>query len=172
VNVPVMTLLARAGSAIALAEVREAERTTVVHYYATGDLTSTPQRFTVDGAAAGSIALDATRVAVFTFNGITVIDVATGVARVIPDSDLIIPRQIAFSGDDLLVMDSRQLLVYDDARTLLRNHPLPSDAVAFDAVSPSAAIATVKGTAAIRFPRRRTAARSTRNWPRPRDARI
>ncbi len=151
VNLPVMMLLARAGSAIALAEVREAERTTVIHYYPTGDLTATPQRFTVDGAAAGSIALDATRVAVFTFNGITVIDVATGTTRVIPDSDLIIPRQIAFSGDDLLVMDSRQLLVYDDARTLLRDHPLPSEAVVFDATSSSAAIATVKGTAAIRY---------------------
>jgi hypothetical protein len=151
VTLPVMTLLARAGSAIALAEVREAERTTVIHYYPTGDLTATPQHFTVDGAAAGSIALDATRAAVFTFNGITVIDVATGAARVIPDSDLIIPRQIAFSGDDLLVMDSRRLLVYDDARTLLRDHPLPSEAVVFDASSSSAAIATVKGTAAIRY---------------------
>jgi len=151
VDLPAMTLLARAGSAIALAEVREVERTTVLHYYPTGDLTATPLRFTVAGAAAGSIALDATRAAVFTFNGITVIDVATGVARVIPDSDLIIPRQIAFSGDDLLVMDSRQLLVYDDARTLLRNHPLPSEAVLFDAASSSAAIATVKGTAALRY---------------------
>jgi len=151
INLPVMTLLTRAGSAIALAEVREAERTTVLHYYPTGDLTATPQRFTIDGAAAGSIALDATRAAVFTFNGITVIDVATGASRVIPNSDLIIPRQIAFSGDDLLVMDSRQLLVYDDARTLLRDHPLPSEAVVFDASSSSAAIATVKGTAAIRY---------------------
>lgn len=151
VTLPAMTLLARAGSAIALAEVRVEERTTVLHYYATGDLTATPQRFTVDGAAAGSIALDATRAAVFTFNGITVIDVATGVTRVVPDSDLIIPRQIAFSSDDLLVMDSRRLLVYDDARTLLRDHPLPSDALAFDAAAPSAAIATVNGTAAIRY---------------------
>jgi hypothetical protein len=150
-NLPVMTLLARAGSAIVLAEVREAEKATVLHYYPTGDLTATPQRFTVDGAAGGSIALDATRVAVFTFNGITVIDLATGVARVIPDSSLIIPRQIAFSGDDLLVMDSRRLLVYDDARTLLRDHPLPSEAVAFDAAPSFAAIATFKGNAAIRY---------------------
>lgn len=151
VNLPVMTLMSRAGSAIAFAEVREVERTTVIHYYPTGDLTATPQRFTVDGAAAGSIALDATRAAVFTFNGITVIDVATGNLRVIPDSDLIIPRQIAFSGDDLLVMDSRQLLVYDDARTLLRDHSLPSDAVVFDAAPAFAAIATVDGTAALRY---------------------
>ncbi|MDP9193076.1 MAG: hypothetical protein M3P06_15365 [Acidobacteriota bacterium] len=150
-NVPVMTLLARSGSAIALAEVREIERTTVLHFFPTGDLTSTAQKFTVDGAAAGSIALDATRAALFTFNGITVIDIATGNQRVIPASNLIFPRQMTFSGDDLLVMDARKLQVYDDAQTLLRDHALPSEAVAFDATPSSAAIATFEGTAAIRY---------------------
>lgn len=151
INVPAMTLLARAGSAIALAEVREVERTTIVHYYPSGNFATTPQRFTIDGAAAGSIALDATRAAVFTFNGINIIDVASGNVRVIPESKLIIPRQMAFSGDDLLVMDSNRLLVYDDASTLLRDHALPADALAFDAASSIATIATVKGTAAIRY---------------------
>jgi hypothetical protein len=150
ITLPVMTLLARSGSAIALAEVREEERTTIIHYFPTGDLTAAPTRFTIDGAAT-SIALDATRAAVFTFNGVTVIDLATGNLRVIADSALIIPRQIAFSGEDLLVMDSRQMLVYDDARTLLRDQPLPSDPVAFDATPSFAAIATAAGTAALRY---------------------
>jgi hypothetical protein len=151
INLPAMTLMARAGSAIALAEVRETERTTVIRYYPTGDLTAVPREFTIAGAAAGSIALDATRAAVFTFNGISVIDIATGNVRVIAGSDLIIPRQLTFSGDDLLVMDSLRLLVYDDAQTLLRNHPLPSDAVAFDAAPSFAAIATVDGIAVVRY---------------------
>lgn len=151
VNLPPITLLARAGSAIALAEVQEAERKTVLRYYPTGDLTTTPQQFTIDGAAAGSIALDDTRAAVFTFHGVTVIDVATGNQRVVADSDLIIPRQMTFSGDDLLVMDSRNLLVYDDARTLIRNHALPSEPIAFDAAPTSAAIATISGVAAVRY---------------------
>jgi hypothetical protein len=150
-NVPVMTLMARAGNAIALAEVREVERTTVLHYFSAGDLTSTSQKFTVAGAAAGSIALDATRAALFTFNGITVIDIATGNQRVIPSSNLIFPRQMTFTGDDLLVMDSEKLLVYDDAQTLLRDHALPSELLEFDAASSSAVIATVDGTAAIRY---------------------
>ncbi|HEV7763607.1 MAG TPA: hypothetical protein VGQ76_01275 [Thermoanaerobaculia bacterium] len=150
-NVPVMTLLARSGSAIALAEVRESDEKTVVHYYPTGDLTATPQQFTVDGAAAGSIALDATRAAVFTFNGISVIDVATGNIRVIAGSSLIIPRQLAFASDDLLVMDGLRLLVYDDARTLLRDHALPAEALAFDVAVPHAVMATTKGTAAVRY---------------------
>lgn len=151
VALPAMTLLARSGSAIALAEVQETERRTVLRYYPTGDLTAAPQQFTIDGAAAGSIALDATRAAVFTFNGVTVIDVATGNQRVIADSDLIIPRQLTFSGDDLLVMDSRQLLVYDDARTLIRDHVLPSEPIGLDAAPSFAAVATVDGVAAIRY---------------------
>ncbi|HEU4887300.1 MAG TPA: hypothetical protein VFV49_05395, partial [Thermoanaerobaculia bacterium] len=151
VNVPAMTFLARAGSAIALAEVREADEKTVLHYYATGDFAATPQRFTVNGAAVGSVALDATRAAVFTFEGITVIDLASGNARVVPNSTLVIPRQMAFSGDDLLVMDSRRLLVYDNAQTLVRDHELPAEALAFDTAASIATVATVKGTTAIRY---------------------
>jgi hypothetical protein len=154
INVAPMTLLARAGSAIALAEVRAEERQTVLHYYANGDLTATPQRFTIDGAAVGdaaSIALDATRAAIFTFDGITIIDLPGGSVRVIPGSASLIPRQMAFSGDDLLVMDSHRLLVYDDARTLLRDQTLPAETLAFDAASSVAALATVKGTGAIRY---------------------
>lgn len=150
VNVPVMTFLARAGSAIALAEVREDGETTVLHYYPSGDFAATPQRFTLDGTAVGSIALDATRAAIFTFQGISVIDLASGNIRVIPSSTQVIPRQMAFSGDDLLVMDSRRLQVYDDARTLVRDHELPSEALAFDTAFSIATIATVRGTTAIR----------------------
>jgi hypothetical protein len=150
VSVPVMTFLARAGSAIALAEVRDTDEKTVLHYYPAGDFAATPQRFTLDGAASGSIALDATRAALFTFEGITVIDLASGNTRIVPNSSLIIPRQMAFSGDDLLVMDSRRLLVYDDARTLVRDHVLPAEALAFDATPSVTAVATVRGTAAIR----------------------
>jgi hypothetical protein len=148
-NVPAMSFLARSGPALALAQVREAD--TVVHDYANGDLAAEPRRFTVAGAAAGSLALDATRVAVFTFNGISVVDLATGNTRVLADSNRIIPRQLLFAGDDLLAFDTQRLLVYDDARTLLREHALPADAVALSASGSVAAIATFDGTTAIRY---------------------
>lgn len=151
VTLPTMTFLARAGSAIALAEVREADEKTVLHYYPAGDLTATPQRFTIDGAAAGKVALDATRAAIFTFQGITVIDLASGTTRTVPSSTLIVPRQMAFSGNDLLVMDSRRMLVYQNAQTLVRDHELPAEALAFDTASAIATIATVKGTTALRY---------------------
>ncbi|HYC59079.1 MAG TPA: hypothetical protein VEK79_05885 [Thermoanaerobaculia bacterium] len=151
ITVPTMTLLTRAGSAIAMTEVKESEvqTQTVVHYWAAGDLAATSQKFTLSGAAS-SLALDATRAAIFTIN-ISVVDLATGNVRVIAGSDRIIPKQMTFASDDLLVMDARRLLVYDDARTLLREHALPAEAVAFDAASSIAAIATFKGTAASRY---------------------
>jgi hypothetical protein len=151
VALPPMTFLARAGSALAFAEVRDTDEKTVIHYYPTGDLATTPQRFTLDGAAVGSVALDATRAAVFTFEGVTIIDLANGNVRRVPNSSLVIPRQMAFSGDDLLVMDSRRLLVYDNAQTLVRDHELPAEARAFDTTSTVATIATAAGTTAIRY---------------------
>jgi hypothetical protein len=150
-NVPVTSLLAGAGSALALAEVRASDSTTVIRYYANGDLAAEPQRFTIPGAAAGSLALDATRVAVFTFSGISIVDLATGNIRVIPDSNRIIPRQLVFSGDDLLAFDTQRLLVYHDAHTLVREHTLPADAVALGASGTVAALATFDGTTAIRY---------------------
>ncbi|MFL6246287.1 MAG: hypothetical protein ACJ74H_09700 [Thermoanaerobaculia bacterium] len=151
VNVPPMTLLKRDGSSIALAEVREEDQKTVVHYYASGDFAVEPRRYTVDGAASGTIALTPTRIAIFTFKGVNFIDIVSGFVGVVPNSNLIIPRQIAFSNGNLLVMDSRRLLVYDNAQNLLRDHELPADALSFDVTSTIATIATVKGTTALRF---------------------
>jgi hypothetical protein len=150
-NVPAMALMARSGSALLFAEVQESAFKTVLHFYANGDLAATPQRFTIDGAASGSLALDATRIAVFTFKGVNIIDLTTGNIRVIAGSDRIIPRQLAFAGDDLLVMDGHRLLVYDDARTLLRDQELPAEVLAFDASAPVAVLATTKGNGAIRY---------------------
>jgi len=150
-NVPAIALLARSGSAIALAEVNETTRKTILHYYANGDLAAEPRRFTIDGAVVGSIALDANRAALFTFTGINVIDLASGNVTVIPDSNKIIPQQLALLGGDLLALDTTRLIVYDDARTLVRTHRLPADAVAIDGASTTAVLATVEGTAAMSF---------------------
>ncbi|HYH07334.1 MAG TPA: hypothetical protein VEK11_09785 [Thermoanaerobaculia bacterium] len=144
-------LLARNGSSVAVAEVRVEDGKTVLHYFRDGDFAAGAQKFTIDGAAIGSIALDATRAAVFTFNGINVVDLATGNVRVIADSQRVIPRELAFAGDDLLVLDSRRLLVYADARTLVRDITLPADADAFDVANNVAVLATTEGPAAALF---------------------
>ncbi|MDQ3279809.1 MAG: hypothetical protein M3Q69_00180 [Acidobacteriota bacterium] len=150
INVPPTSLLARSGSAIAAAEIRESGDT-VLHYWANGDVTAEPRHFNVSGAATGNIALDATRAALFTFNGINVIDLATGAVRVIAGSTNFVPRQLAFAGNDLLALDSRRLAVYADARTLLREQPLPADASALDVSGTIALLATNEGVAASRY---------------------
>ncbi|HEX8620329.1 MAG TPA: hypothetical protein VF911_22300, partial [Thermoanaerobaculia bacterium] len=149
VNAPPMTLLARSGSAIIAAEIRETEGNTVLHYWPNGDLAAAPRTFTVAGVAVGNVALDATRAAIFTFNGINVIDLASGAARVIPGSNGAIPRQLAFAATDLLVLDTRSVLVYANAQTLVRDQRLPADAIALDVTGTVAVLATNEGWAAV-----------------------
>ena len=151
VNVPKMALLARSGAAIALAEVSEQTGKTTIHYYATGDFTAQPTRFTIDGAPVGNMALSATRAAIFTFKGISVADLASGVVTVASDSNRLIPRQLALSGDTLLAADGRKLLVYENARTLVREHTLPASVISLDATSTIAVMATNEGMAAASF---------------------
>lgn len=150
-STPTAALLARSGNAIALVEVKPDGTKSIIHYYASPALATETAQFTIDGAATGSLALDANRAAIFTFRGITVVDLASGATRVVSDSNRTIPRQLLFSGEDLLVADARTLVVYDDARTLIREHPLPADAIAIDATPSIATIATNEGTAAISY---------------------
>jgi hypothetical protein len=148
IAIPRLALLARYGPAIIASEIRD-DGDTVLHYWADGNLAAAPRTFTIDGATTGNIALDATRAAVFTFNGISVVDLASGSVRRIAGSNQVIPRQLAFSGDDLLALDMRSVLVYTNAETFAREQRLPADAVAFDANGAIAVIATNEGFAAV-----------------------
>jgi hypothetical protein len=150
IALPPMAHLARSGDSLALAEIRS-NGTTMLHYYPTGNLASEAQRFTFDGVATGGIALDAGRAAVFTFTGISVVDLAAGNVRVISGSNRVIPRQILFSGDDLLVLGTSTLHVYTEARILEREHALALDTIAMDASPAIAVIAAAEGPAAISY---------------------
>jgi hypothetical protein len=145
-----MAHLARSGSSLALAEIRSGG-TTTLHYYPTGNLASEAQRFNFDGVATGGIALDAGRAAVFTFTGISVADLATGDVRVISGSNRAIPRQLLFSGDDLLVLTPSGLHVYAEARIFEREHALSLDPIAIDASPSIAVITAAEGPAAISY---------------------
>ncbi|MEO8379258.1 MAG: hypothetical protein ABI779_06305, partial [Acidobacteriota bacterium] len=150
VALPLIAQLVRAGSGYLFVETRD-EGKTVLHYYPAGDFGAEPRRFTLDGVATGRVALDATRAAVFTFRGVEIVDLASGAVRVIAGSNRTIPRQLAFSGDDLLFLDKRTLFVYDDARTLVREQFLPADGVALDAQPSLAVLATTEGTMAVSY---------------------
>ena len=143
--------IARAGSSIAAAEVTD-EGVTEIHYFASGNLTQAPRTFSVAGAATGGVALSASQAAVFTFSGISLVNVATGNITVLAGSNNILPRQLLFSGADLLVLGDRTLLVWNAAQnTLTRVHALPANAVSMHAAAQRAVIATSEGMISISY---------------------
>ena len=146
-----VSLVARAGVAVAFAQFTNDGKTSI-RYYGSGDLTAQPRLFTADGIAIGGLALGATHAAVFTFRGLSVVDLATGTVRALPDSQRLIPRRVALAGDDLLVLGDRTLAVWSASRgELRREHPLPAGAVALHAVPALAAVATSEGTMVMRY---------------------
>jgi len=143
-SVPTMTSLARSGSAIAMTQILE-DGKTVIHYYASGDLAQSAQTTTLTGVLIGNVALNGNKAALFLFNGVNLVDLASGVATPIAGSNGVYPTQLAFAGDDVLVIADRTLYVYDDGRTLAHALPLPANAIAFGAAAPYAVIASDEG---------------------------
>jgi hypothetical protein len=138
-----ISYIARSGSNYALAEVRE-DGTTVIHLPS--------KKFTVDGAATGGLALNATHAAIFTFRGLSLVDLNSGAVSVLPDSTGVLPRQLLLAGTDLLVLGDRTLEVWNtNTRTRTRSHPLPANAVRMHAGAQRAVIATDEGMLAINY---------------------
>ena len=145
-----ISFLARAGNSLAVAEEKD-EHDTVVRYYASGNLTTVTRELTFGGIAVGGLAIDATRAAVFTFSGINVGDVASGNISILADSDRFFPRQLAFSGSDLLVLGDQTLEVWSEDGTRTRDHTLPLAAGSMAAAAPLALVAGTDGMMAIRY---------------------
>lgn len=143
--------LERSGSNIAVGQIN-AGGDTVIRYYTNNSITTPSRTVTIKGAAIGGLALSATQAAVFTFSGISVVDLATGNVSVLPGSNNILPRQLVFSGSDLLVLGDRTLLVWNTVqKTLVREHTLPANAVSMHAASQRAVIATTEGMISISY---------------------
>lgn len=138
-----ISYLARSGSNYALAEVRE-DGTTVIHL--------PTKKLSVEGAATGGIALSATHAAIFTFRGVSLVDLNSGAVSVLPNSTGVFPKQLLFAGTDLLVLGERTLAVWNTTtRTLTRSHPLPANAARMHAGAGRAVIATDEGMLAINY---------------------
>jgi hypothetical protein len=144
VNVPAMASLARYGSSIGLMQLLDDGRT-VIHHYANGDFGTAARTYTLNGSAIGNLALDHTRAALFLFNGVNIVDLASGTATPIAGSNGVYPIQLAFAGDDLLVLADKTLYVYDDGRTLARAQPLTANAIGMGTAAPYAVIASSEG---------------------------
>lgn len=146
-----MAYLADAGNAVALAHVTDEGRT-IIRYYAAGDFAAPTRTFELDGAAIGSIALNATYAAAFTFRGVSVIDLTNGNVRVFEESHRLIPRQLRFAGNDLLVLGDRALAVWSATNgKMRREHPLPANAIAMFVEPALAAIASAEGPMAVQY---------------------
>jgi hypothetical protein len=142
--------IARAGQAIAAAQILD-NGTTVVRYYATS-VGAEPRVFTIDGVATGGLALNESYAAIFTFRGVNLVDLGSGAVSVIPDSTRLIPKQMAFAGSTLLLLGDDTLQVWNtNARQLEREHTLPVTALSMSVAGERAAIATSVGTMAVRY---------------------
>jgi hypothetical protein len=147
-SAPASAQIRRSGPALALIEIR-LDGTTAVHYYETGDLANRTREVIVAGAAVGTAAMSGSKAALFTFNGINLIDLSTGASSVVPESNGFIPTSLAFSGGDLLAAEGRSLFVFENAESLAQQHPLPAIVNAMAANDTHAILATHEGTAAI-----------------------
>jgi hypothetical protein len=147
IALPKIAFLDRAGTTWTFAENRD-DGVTVVHLFASDDLSATPVMFTIPGTTTG-LATSASRVAVYTFSGLRVINHSGQVHATL--NLAFNPRRFTFSGNDLLVLGDRTLDVYQDAMTLVRSLDLPANVVAVDAEPSVAAIATTEGMMAVSY---------------------
>lgn len=143
VTLPKIAFMGADGAHIVFVELTK-EGQTILHRY------GSTQTTTLGGTAIGGVAVSASEAAVFTFAGINVINLASGDVRVLPDSHRIIPRQLAFGGEHVLLLDKRALYVFG-ANGLVREHALPADANAFAARTGLAVLATSEGTGAVSY---------------------
>lgn len=144
--------IARSGSALAIADLRD-DATTAVSYFSSNDFTKAPQTISVPGIATIGVTLSGTTAAVFTFRGINVIDFASGTTFVLPQSNSDLPRGMAIKGSQLLELTDTSLRVWDlAARGFVREFSLPAggSALAVD-VDQVAGIATPSGVTAVAF---------------------
>ncbi|MGZ7039402.1 MAG: hypothetical protein ACXVJO_14605, partial [Thermoanaerobaculia bacterium] len=147
------TYIARSGSSIAIADVRD-DGTTVILNYPTGNLQQTARTATVPGLAT-ALAHSGNLAAVFTFRGVTVADLGTAAITTMSSSNSAVPTNLAIDGTNLLAASGSSLKVWD-ARTgaLLRTIPLPSTPswIAVPETSNGfAAIATSDGIADVAY---------------------
>jgi hypothetical protein len=143
-----ITFIARSGDNIATAEVSE-EGSTVVRLYGGGSFSSAVASATVPGATT-TLALSGTRAAVFTFEGISVIDLPGG-QFVLPASKADVIRDIAFSGSTLVAISSTSATIWNlSSRRLEKTLSLPAEGAAVHAVEGvGVSVATGDGIAVL-----------------------
>ncbi|HEU4521172.1 MAG TPA: hypothetical protein VFT12_04160, partial [Thermoanaerobaculia bacterium] len=143
VNIASAHHLAASDGGVAVARLTDSG-TTDIAFYPGGNFAASPISASVPGAAT-AFAISGSRVALFTFRGITIVDFAGGVAAetLLPQSNSAVVRDLGFAGNQLIDITSAALRVWDlSSRRLTRSFTLSSEPSAL-AIHPSAAVATV-----------------------------
>jgi hypothetical protein len=135
------SFIARSGSALALAELRN-DGTTALSYYASANFTTTPLTASVTGLSTGGIALSGSTAATSTFAGVSIVNFAAGTTTVLPQSGGA-ARSLAFAGTTLVESTDTSLLIWNtQSKTLTKQLALPAAPVAVH-VGPDNAVADV-----------------------------
>lgn len=143
------SMVSRSGSSLLLTEPRE-DGTTKLTYYATASFAAPSATRFVEGAATTPVAFSGNLAAVFTFRGITLVDLTTGASSVLPGSNTALAKQLAFSGSSLLEATESALLVWSTAtKTLTRTLALPSEPLALRTTDTLALLTTADGITSV-----------------------
>ncbi len=146
--------LVRGDQSVALVEL-SASGTTLIRYFADGDLSMDPEVVEIEGLATGTVAVDdAHRGAAATYRGTLSIDFDAGKATAIPGSNTVIARGVALVGSDILVMTGSDLLVRTwSTGELMESFGLPEEGLALSVPSGGtvAAIRTASGIMTLRW---------------------
>jgi len=135
------SFIARSGSALALAELRN-DGTTALSYYASADFTKTPLTASVTGLSTGGIALSGSTAAASTFAGASIVNFSAGTTAILPQSGGA-ARSLAFAGTTLVESTDTSLLIWNtQSKTLTKQLALPAAPVAVH-VGPDNAVADV-----------------------------
>jgi hypothetical protein len=133
----------------AIADPRD-DGTTTVQWF--GDPAS-PRTFIVPGSSNGGLAVSSSYIALFTFQGISIIDVSSGNISVLPQSNRAFVRKLAVSGNTLLALTDTTLDVWDvAARQLTRSIVLPEDGTSVAALARGGATSPSDTYAAVTSP--------------------
>jgi hypothetical protein len=142
-NVAPASLLSGSSAGIAVASLNDGG-TTDIRFYPNGDFAAAPRAFSVPGAAS-TLAMDGSRVATFTFRGITIVDFSAAVPTetVLTQSNTAVIRDLELRGSTLVDVTPGSLRIWNltDGR-LTRTFALPTEPLSLS-LHPTAAIATV-----------------------------
>jgi len=153
------SFVARSGSSLVVADLRD-DGTTALSFFGTPDFTKSPQTATVAGVANG-ITLDGTTAALFTFRGISLVDLIGGTTRVLPQSNTVAPRKLLLASNTLYELTDSALIVWNTlTQKITKQFALPADPLSLHVgaqstiadIATSAGITTVATTSTTPMP--------------------